>query len=306
MRERFGLRLRVAAFFAALGLGGALIVAAALWFGWQRAGGPAAGYLTAGLIAGFGIVGLSAWIGFLFDENVARPILGLSNDLDARAATEVDADVNQTPGRYLGRLAPAVGAVHQALNEARAERDAAVAAETARIERDRTLLSALIRDMAQAVMVVSDEGRILLFNDAAVRLLGPLSLDRPLHRFMLIEPFAHRLGAGESDERVASFLSSSLADDQLITGKISAFGAADGLIGHLIVCDAATEHLRGQAASDRAVAQLLEKVRRPTMNLGAMLDVMGEGEELTTRMRGEVASLGSAVVAASTDMNTAA
>ena len=76
MHERLGLRLRFALFFAALAVGGVVALAVGLWLGAARAGGPVDGYVIAGLVAAFGIVGLSAWVGLLFDENVARPILG--------------------------------------------------------------------------------------------------------------------------------------------------------------------------------------------------------------------------------------
>jgi len=50
LTERLGLRLRFALFFAALGLGGAALIAGALVFGYSRAGGPPDGYVIAGLI----------------------------------------------------------------------------------------------------------------------------------------------------------------------------------------------------------------------------------------------------------------
>ncbi|MEM6897441.1 MAG: exonuclease, partial [Pseudomonadota bacterium] len=90
MFKTAGLRLRFALFFAAIGLGGTVALAVALWFGWQRAGGPVDGYVIAGIFGAGALIGLSAWVGFLFDENVARPILALAADLETRAATSVD------------------------------------------------------------------------------------------------------------------------------------------------------------------------------------------------------------------------
>ena len=95
MRERLGLRLRFALFFAALALAGAALIASGLWLGYSRYGGPVEGYVIAGLIAAFGLFGISAWIGFLFDENVARPVLALASDLQTRARAKVDQGIDQ-------------------------------------------------------------------------------------------------------------------------------------------------------------------------------------------------------------------
>lgn len=98
MWERLGLRLRFALFFAAFALGGTLIVGAALWFAHGRYGGPAEGYVVAGAAISFGLIGLAAWIGLLFDENVARPILALASDLNTRARSSVETGIDQAPG----------------------------------------------------------------------------------------------------------------------------------------------------------------------------------------------------------------
>ena len=95
MAERLGLRLRFALFFAALGLGGMAIIAAALWFGHARSGGDPTGYIVAGLVASLGLLGLAAWIGLLFDENVAKPILALASDLTTRARADVDLQIDE-------------------------------------------------------------------------------------------------------------------------------------------------------------------------------------------------------------------
>lgn len=107
MPDRLGLRLRIALFFAGLALGGIAAMALGLWLAQARYGGPVEGYVLAGLVGGFALAGLAAWVGFLFDQNLARPILGLASDLETRARTEVDAQIDPTPARYLGALAPA-------------------------------------------------------------------------------------------------------------------------------------------------------------------------------------------------------
>lgn len=79
--RKLGLRRRFALFFAAIALGGSAVLAVALWLGHQRAGGPVEGYVIAWLASTLGLAGLSTWIGSLFDDHVAKPILALTNEL---------------------------------------------------------------------------------------------------------------------------------------------------------------------------------------------------------------------------------
>ena len=76
MLTKLGLRLRIFLFFCLLGLGALVVLAGALWIGYQRAGNPdlLTPLLFAGLLSGFLILGLVAAIWLLFDEHVAKPI----------------------------------------------------------------------------------------------------------------------------------------------------------------------------------------------------------------------------------------
>ena len=119
MPDWLTLRRRFALFFAAIAIGGSVLFAGGLWLGYSHAGGPSQGYVSAWLAGSFALLGLVAWIGFLFDENVARPIKAVATDLQTRARSDVSVDIDQAPGRYLGALAPAAQAIHQALDTAR-------------------------------------------------------------------------------------------------------------------------------------------------------------------------------------------
>ncbi|MEM9853141.1 MAG: exonuclease domain-containing protein [Pseudomonadota bacterium] len=313
MRERFGLRLRVALFFASLGLGGAALFAAALWLGWARAGGPAEGFLIAGVVGGFAILGLSTWIGFLFDENMSRPILALAGDLKSRAAADMTSDINEDPGRYLGALAPSAAAIHRSLLEAREERAAAIQARTAQLEREKALLAALLQELSQAVLVISGEGRILLFNQAAEDLLGALSLERRVERFLDVAPLEASLARGEKTAR-AFLTAAKRGDGQLLSGTLQAFGTEDEVLGQVLVFQGATERFEIETKSSGAVERLLESARRPTMNMSALLEVAlstqdGEGargplsKSLAQRLRSETDALVLALETASAEVD---
>lgn len=236
MGERLGLRLRFALFFAALAAGGVALIALGLTLGYARSGGPVDGFVIAGLIGGFGLIGLAVWVGFLFDENVARPILALAAELHTRAQSEVSRDIDAAPARYLGALAPAAQAIHGALEETRGALETAVEQKLARMTRDKALLEALLRELADAVVVISADGRILLYNRVATELLGPLGLDRPMAGVLRLGPVMDAvagLEAGSADH--AAFLTASARTGAPLRGTVANIALDRDRIAHVLV-----------------------------------------------------------------------
>ncbi len=171
--RRFGLRTRIALFFAALAGGAVALVALGLWIG---AGRGAGGFVTAGLIAGFGILGLAAWIWLLFDENVARPIERLAADLRVRAHADPGLGLEAGGLGYLGDLGPAARALSARLGAQTLDAAERVAAETARLAAERERLAAVLSDIPLAILILDEAHRVTLYDGQAAETLGP----RPL------------------------------------------------------------------------------------------------------------------------------
>jgi DNA polymerase-3 subunit epsilon len=252
LTKRLGLRLRFALFFAALGLGGAVLIGAALWFGHQRGGGPVDGFVIGGMIAGLGVLGLSAWIGLLFDENVAKPILALASDLTTRARADVDLQIDESQARHLSTLAPAANAINAALSEARAARQRAVERETARIAREKALFEALFRDLGEGAVVATPDNRVMLYNRMAQELLPQIGLDRPLDAVLRPEPVTDALRRLE-EARIAgrasaeTFLAASADGKRFLQGRVTPILSDEELSGHVLIFRDATDDLRAHA-----------------------------------------------------------
>ncbi|MBK1637024.1 exonuclease domain-containing protein [Rhodovulum adriaticum] len=277
MHERLGLRLRFALFFMALAAGGLALLAVGLWLGHARAGGPVQGYVVAGLVAGFGLAGLAAWIGLLFDENVARPILALSAQLKTRARAEIGAGIDEAPARYLGALAPAANAIQEALADTRAAQDRVVAERTAALNREKAMFEALLRDLAEGVVVATPDHRLMLYNRAAQALLGDLGLDRPLTAFLRPEPLSHALDrmaarGARGEQEAEQFLAATACGERFLMARVSPFGPPGQRADYVLIFHDATEDLQAHAERDHLLNTLLEAVRRPAAALGALLD----------------------------------
>ncbi len=277
MASRPGLRLRVALLFAALALGGAVVAGIGLWLGHARVGGPGEGYVIAGVVAFFGLAGLAAGVWYVFDERIARPVLSLAADLRTRATSAVSGDIDSEAAGQLAELGEAAQAVHVALEEARASLEQALAEKTARIARDKALLEALLRELADGVVVLGANGRILLYNRVAATLLGPLGLDRPLKRYLRtdsIDAAINRLATKETAGGSVMFLTSPVQGSLIFTGTVSAVDLDDNHTGHVLHFRDMTEDLRIHGDLERLLRRTIEGARRPASAMVAVLDVL--------------------------------
>jgi DNA polymerase-3 subunit epsilon len=293
LARRLGLRLRFALFFAASGLGGAALIGAALWVGHARAGGPLDGYVIAGVVGGLGVLSLSVWIGLLFDENVAKPILALASDLTTRARADVDLEIDEQQARHLGALAPAANAINAALSEARLARQRAIERETARIAREKALFEALFRDLGEGAVVATPDNRVMLYNRMAQDLLGDIGLDRPLSAFLRPEPIIDALSRMQTSRvrgevTPETFLAASADGSRFLLGRVSPILSDEELSGHVLIFQDATEDLSAHARQDHLFMALMEGVRRPAGTIGALLDLMQSDEDLPAETRDQV------------------
>lgn len=219
MFERLSLRIRIFLFFAFLALGGGALMGLGLWLGFSRydpeAPGPA--FIIAGLVGGLGLLGLSAWIWLMFDENVAKPILklagGLRTHIHAAGASEID----DAAARYLGDLGPAARAAASSLAQSKDAVDDAVAQRAGSFQAEASSLRDLLAGVPAAIMMCSADHRVIFYNGEAAQLLdgAPPHLGRSVFEAIRAEPVRaayHRLrGAGDTE-----FVCATLGNDHTL------------------------------------------------------------------------------------------
>ena len=180
MLAKLSLRLRIFLFFCLLGLGGLASVGITLWLGYGRAvdSSAANGFTFAATLADFLILGLTAFVWLLFDENVAKPIERLAAEMRSRAHAGVAQEMDMTAARYLGDLAPAASAVARQLNDTALGTTQAIAAETARLNAEKARLTALLTEIPVATILVAPGGQIVLYDGQAAEVLAQLAVPR--------------------------------------------------------------------------------------------------------------------------------
>ncbi|KAA8605863.1 3'-5' exonuclease [Salipiger aestuarii] len=175
-----GLRLRIFLFFVLLAVGGTGGVLLSLWFGHARAvqTSVADGFLLAAILSALALLGLTAGIWLLFDENVAKPIDKLAAEMRVRAHAGIYSQVDTHSARYLGDLAYAAEAVSGKLRGGAMETAQKVALETERLAMERARLTALLTEIPVAMILASPTGHIVLYDGQAAEILSQSHVPR--------------------------------------------------------------------------------------------------------------------------------
>ncbi|ABG30767.1 3'-5' exonuclease [Roseobacter denitrificans] len=171
--KNLSLRLRVFLFFCLTAFGSIAICLGALYMGFRQLGDGDAlsAFITSGVIAGFGILGLVVLIWLLFDENVSKPIEALAASLRVRTHVDIDTEIEAETAKYLGDLAPAVCAIHRKLRDETRASSEAVVERTARLDAQRSQLLQILSDIPVAVIVARQDHQIILYDGQAADLM---------------------------------------------------------------------------------------------------------------------------------------
>lgn len=285
MIERWSLRLRVFLFFAALAVGSVVAVLGGLAVGYARLAEdtPLSAFVMAGAIAGFLILGLTAGIWYLFDENVARAIERLAGGMRARAHAEVAGELDHSPARYLGDLAPAAAAVTLTLAETRNALAESVARETLRLSAEKERLEALLSDVPVGVLLCSGEHQLVFYNGQAVDLLGGgvlPGLDRRVFDFLREAPITHayqRLRETDDPDAASDILCATVAGARVLAGRMRLLDEeGTEAPGYVLTLRDVTSDLAAHADREKLLAEVFDRVRRPAANLQTVIGVMSE------------------------------
>ena len=305
MLARLSLRVRVFLFFALLLVCALAVLGLGLRMGYHRMGAdPDAlvGFVQAGVVAGFGLLGMIAGIWYLFDLNVAKPIDVLAGSLRARAHADVTGEMDAAIARYLGDLAPAATAAAASLSETRNALAESVARETAALAEQKARLEALLSDVPVGVLLCSGDHALVFYNGQAVDLVAAGAapgLDRRLFDFLREGPLrdAHaRLTATGDPDAATDLLCTTTTGSRVLAARMRLL---PGAAGYVLTLRDITADLAAHARREALLTEVLDRARRPAANLSSLLQVIPDGQAgpapLDAALRQEVQALAQAV-----------
>lgn len=307
MLDRLNLRVRILLFFAALAGGANVAVAIGLFLAYRRLDAPELlpAFEQVGLVAGLVILGLVTWIWYLFDANVALPIIRLASKLRARAHARIDGGIEEPTARYLGDLAPAASATALTLAETRDALAELVARETSRLSSEKARLEALLSDVPVGLLLCSGDHQLVFYNGPATDLMntaGAPGLDRNLFDYLRDGPIrhAHRrlIEAGDPDA-ASDILCTTVVGARVLAARMRLIGGETTKPGYVLTLRDVTSALASYARREALLAEVFDRIRRPAANLQTLFEVLPPGScpppDMDRALRQEAAGLAAAV-----------
>lgn len=277
-------RRRLWLLFGSLALVSAASLAGAAWL--ATTGRTPAWLCWAG--AAFVLVAIQAGLWCLLDRSWIRPSVTLAREIELLLHAGAERRVELPRGHGLGPLPGAIATLADRWRTSRAEQQAALDRATARLRDQQSRLEALLRDLSDGVIACTADRRMLLFNDAAVRILAghpELGLDRPLDRLIAREPIVHAFDAlselrdrpeGRRPERGRSEFVCATADGaRLLRCRMALIlGADERANGFVLDFTDASSRLGQTEQQELQLVQRIEALRPPVATLRAAAEVL--------------------------------
>lgn len=280
--------------------GVAAVVAIAGFLAWRAdaAGGPVWPFAAlAGLTGAFAIVLIVIGIWKWLRERIAVPAAELDLQAAAVLHSETATELEVPAAHALGPLPETVAALAEALIAARRDTERVLEQATARVEEQKERLAAILMDLSEGVFVCDSRHRILLYNQAAARILGApgaLGLGRPLFAVLTRHPVLHALEhldhahAADPSRRAQSVSAvlSTIDSRLMLYGRISRVRSGQGLAtGYVLSIGDTARETAELARRDALLRSAFEQLRAPVANLRAAAETIGGTPEMEPGQR---------------------
>lgn len=240
--------------------------------------------------------GLAGWVGARVHAAWARTAARMADATRVIADTEAAPDLVPEGAEPLRELAAAINALAARRRELGASMAEQVQASSARVAQQRDQLAALMAQLQHSVVVCNLEGRILLYNERALRLSRALSqapgelrgveligLGRSIHGLVDAVPLGHGLEMVEQrlargDASASARFVTTTPGGRLLQVNLAPVHSDQGvdrsLTGYVLLLDDITREQESQSRRDRMLRELTEASRASFAAIQAALDML--------------------------------
>jgi DNA polymerase-3 subunit epsilon len=277
-------RVRLWLLFGALAVLSAVVLAGAGWLAFSGRISPWLCWAGAAVV----LIALQAVLWSVLDAGWTRPATALSREIELLVHANARHRITPPAGHGLGPLPAAIAALAERWQTSEADQQAAVAKASARAREQQSRLEALLRDLSDGVVACAADRRILLFNQAALRILDghpELGLDRPLDRLIAPEPVTHvfealcearmRDEAARASGGAEEFVCATVDGAKLLRCRMALILDHDDRVSGFVLDFAdETDRLDRLERREMRIAQLIEELRAPIATLRAAVEVL--------------------------------
>ncbi len=270
---------------------GAVLLAGALWL---TAGASAALLYGVAAALGTGLAATLVWTYLL--GALARPLARLTRDSLGLAGSRAAQGIEAPASALLCEHGAAVAALGDALVRARTGIVEAMASATGSLVEEKAWLEAILRELSEAVIVATPDHRVLLYNQAAVRVLGgheALGLGRDLFSLITREPVLHALDrlsmrpdGGDAAPPIIPIVCATSDAKRLLRGRLGPVLEADGrMAGYAITLEDVSQELIERERLDELVEGAVTGLRQPLANLRVAAETVADNPDMSPAER---------------------
>lgn len=238
-------------------------------------------HLRMAIAMGAGLSAMVAlFLGLFFTHHFVKPLASMTTVAEAMSRGDYDKRLPETRRDEIGKLAQALNRMAESCRE-----------RTDTINADRNKLSAILSGMAEGVVAVSQDERVMHLNEAAGKLLGASpeeSLGKPVWQVTRIREVSEILGAALRDETETqiNLQLAARSKDQFIEMHASPLHDGQGnLVGAVAVLQDVSELQRLEVVRRVFVANASHELKTPITAIRGLVETLIDDKELAYSKR---------------------
>lgn len=245
-----------------------------------------------------------AFVWVYLDTVLVRPLEAMNQGVRIMAQTNPAHTLELPTAHLLGDLPNAVHALAEAAHKSKVEIARAIATGAEKAEEKKAWLEAVLQELDEGVMVCDAQAHILLYNPAAVRILGDgasLGLHRSLYNLCNRASIEHSLelirsrGDGEEDwdeSGEAKFVCSTDDGGLLLRCRMRLLSPSLGVdSGFVLAFEDVTRYIEAFSRRDNLLRRVLEQVRPPLANFRAAAENLARFPDMDVDTRNSFHSI---------------